>query len=75
MLTFATQTIANGTLTLTPEEPTSLQLALMGFAMLAIYAVFSGWRLQRKPAAVSFDAIGGPQYATEADEISTRRAA
>lgn len=75
MLTLATQTIANGTLTLTPEEPTSLQLALVGFATLAIYAVFSGWRLQRNQVAVGAEAHGGSQRATTAEEISTRRAA
>lgn len=52
MLTFASQTFAGGAWTLTPTEPTTLQLAVVGFAMLATYAAVTGWRPNRSTVAV-----------------------
>ena len=76
MLTFASQTFANGTWTLTPEEPTSLQLALVGFGALAIYAVMTGWRTRRTTAVASVPTTGQRAHEQgETESISTRRAA
>jgi hypothetical protein len=44
MLVLATQTFVNGTWNITPEEPATLQLALIGVGTLAVYAVLTGWR-------------------------------
>jgi hypothetical protein len=52
MLTFASQTFANGAWTLTPTEPTTIQLAVVGFAMLATYAAVTGWRPNRGTSVV-----------------------
>lgn len=51
MFTLASQTFAGGVWTLTPQEPATLQLAVVGCAMLATYAVVTGWRPTRKTAA------------------------
>ena len=75
MLTFAAQTIANSSTTLTPKEPATLTLALIGLGTLAIYAVFSHWRPRRATAAVSAKTSADLRQATAADEGTTRRAA
>jgi len=51
MLTLASQTFANGTWTITPAEPATLQLALVGLGTLAGYAVLTGWRTRRTQPA------------------------
>ena len=51
MLTLATQELVNGVWTLTPAEPATLELAVVGFAMLATYAVVAGWRPARNTVA------------------------
>jgi hypothetical protein len=48
MLIFASQTFANGAWNVTPEEPGTLTLALVGLGTLAFYAVMTGWRPTRK---------------------------
>jgi hypothetical protein len=48
MLIFASQTFANGIWNITPEEPATLTLALVGLGTLAFYAVITGWRPTRK---------------------------
>ncbi len=76
MLTFASQTFANGTWTITPAEPATLQLALVGLGTLAVYAILTGWRPGRtaavggSAAAKELTLVGG-----EAENIATRRAA
>ena len=76
MLTFASQTFANGTWTLTPEEPTSLQLALVGFGALAIYAVMTGWRTRRTTALASVTTTDQREQGQSGSRsVSTRRAA
>ena len=47
MWTIASQSFANGIWTITPEEPATLPLALVGIGTLAVYAVFAGWRPRR----------------------------
>ena len=42
MLTFATTAFSDGTWTITPDEPTSLSLALVGFGAIVVYAALSG---------------------------------
>jgi hypothetical protein len=44
MLTFATTAFSDGTWTITPDEPASLSLALIGFGAMVLYAALSGWR-------------------------------
>lgn len=44
MLTIAVESFANGILTITPEEPTTLQLMLAGLGTMAIYALWTSWR-------------------------------
>ena len=76
MLTVASQTFANGTWTISPAEPTTLQLALVGLGTLAVYAVLTGWRPGRTAAVV--DSAAGTElarFASEAGDITTRRAA
>jgi hypothetical protein len=76
MLTFASQTFANGTWTLTPEEPTSLQLALLGFGALVIFAAMTGWRTRRTTAVASVDTTGQREQGQGGSKrVSTRRAA
>jgi hypothetical protein len=53
MLTFPPQSFANGVWTLTPAEPTSMQLALIGFGSLAIYAMAMHRSTRRATAMVS----------------------
>ena len=76
MLTFASQTFANGTWTLTPEEPTSLQLALVGFGALAVFAMMTGWRTRRTTAVASVHTTSQREPGQGGTEsVSTRRAA
>ena len=76
MLTFASQTFANGAWTLTPEEPATLELALVGFGMLAIYAVVTGWRPGRTVVASSATVNAELHGESDGiDETTTRRAA
>lgn len=65
MLTLASQTFVDGVWTLTPEEPATLQLAVVGFAMLATYAVVTGWRPTRRPVKVRATIITEGQPTTE----------
>ncbi len=51
MLILASQTFANGVWNITPEEPGTLTLALVGLGTLAFYAVVTGWRPTRKTLA------------------------
>ena len=69
MLTFALQTFANGTWTITPKEPATLQLALVGLGTLAIYAVWTGWRPRRSAIDER------EQTVVESESPATRRAA
>jgi hypothetical protein len=48
MLTFASQTFANGIWTITPEEPATLPLVLVGLGTLAAYAAFAGCHVGRR---------------------------
>ena len=52
MLTLATQTFVDGLWILTPEEPSSLALAVAGMGTLAVYAALT-YRGVRRPAALS----------------------
>jgi hypothetical protein len=73
MLTLATQELVNGVWTLTPAEPATLELAVVGFAMLATYAVVAGWRPTRNTvAAKAQSSIEGRQPVLAE---TTRRAA
>jgi len=65
MLIFASQTFANGVWNVTPDEPGTLTLALVGLGTLAFYAVMTGWRPSRKALAV--DSASG----ADADAIAT----
>jgi hypothetical protein len=47
MMTFASQSFASGIWTITPEEPATLPLVLVGLGTLAVYAAFAGWRPRR----------------------------
>lgn len=51
MLTFAAQTLVDGTWIITPEEPASLSLVLVAVGTLAVYGVLSSRR--RQPAVTS----------------------
>ena len=73
MLTFASQSFAGGVWTLTPTEPTTLQLAVVGCAMLATYAVVTGWRPNRR--TVSLKARLTPETKQPAVTETIRRAA
>ena len=75
MLTFATQTFANGMWTLTPEEPATLELAVVGLGMLVTYAVVTGWRPARTTVAVKAKATGDVRQADGNPASTTRRAA
>lgn len=44
MLTIAAESFASGVLTITPEEPTTLQLISAGLGTVAIYALWTNWR-------------------------------
>ena len=67
MLIFASQTLAHGTWNITPEEPATLQLALVGLGTLAVYAVLTGWRPNRK--SLASDSTSGTEH--DSIEIST----
>jgi hypothetical protein len=69
MLTFASQTLANGTWTITPDEPATLQLALVGLGTLAIYAIWTDWR----PRRTAMDELGRTDG--ESESTTTRHAA
>ena len=73
MLTFASQTFANGAWTLTPTEPTTIQLAVVGFAMLATYAAVTGWRPNRRTVALKVRLTPEPKQPAVTETI--RRAA
>jgi hypothetical protein len=76
MLTIASQTFANGTWTITPAEPATLQIALVGLATLAVYAVVTGWRPGRTAVVARFDADNDlSQVAGGAEGTARRRAA
>ena len=75
MLTFATQTFADGTWTLMPEEPAALTLALVGLGTLAIYAIFSGWRPRRSSTFAAANESGDSIQTTAAGDSTTRQAA
>ena len=76
MLTFPSQTFANGTWTITPAEPATLQLALVGLGTLAVYAVLTGWRPGRTAAVTELDATTNlGQVASEAEGNAAKRAA
>jgi hypothetical protein len=69
MLTFASQTFANGIWTITPEEPATLPLLLVGLGTLAVYAAFAGWRPRRATAEARI------RHEQPSEPIVTRRAA
>jgi hypothetical protein len=76
MLIFASQTFAHGAWTLTPKEPATLELALVGLGMLAIYAAVTDWRPGRTMVAKS--AVVDSEVNRESDGIdatTTRQAA
>lgn len=76
MLILASQTFADGTWNVTPEEPATLTLALVGLGTLAFYAVMTGWRPTRKTLA-DVSASGVEDAAVESGAPGTiiRRAA
>jgi hypothetical protein len=76
MLTFASQAFANGTWTITPEEPATLQLALAGLGALAVYAALTGWRPRRTATIVNRTTVDERgQTSSEREGTTARRAA
>lgn len=73
MFILASQSFAGGVWTLTPEEPATLQLAVVGCAMLATYAVVTGWRPARKTVAAQAQPTTEAQPSKSVETI--RRAA
>ena len=69
MLTFASQSFAGGIWTITPEEPATMPLLLVGLGTLAVYAVISGWRPRRATIAVK------ARQTQPSEPVVTRRAA
>jgi hypothetical protein len=69
MLTVASQAISSGVGTITPDEPATLQLALVGLGMLAIYAAWTGWRPRRSAIDER------EQTVADSESPTTRRAA
>jgi hypothetical protein len=52
MSIFSTPLFADSIVTITPAEPATLQLALVGLVTLATYGVLSGWRFRKSTRAV-----------------------
>lgn len=74
MLTFATTAFSDGTWTITPEEPASLSLALLGFGAIVVYAALSGWR-SRPNATPAFESRVESKPTIEKHHRRGRRAA
>jgi hypothetical protein len=55
MTNLASLLLADGIVTITPAEPASLELALVGLGTLAAYAILSGWRPKRHTIAATND--------------------
>jgi hypothetical protein len=53
MVTTATLTFAAHSITIAPEEPASLSMALVGLGTLVAFAALSGWRRGRRRAHVA----------------------
>lgn len=76
MFTIASQSFANGIWTITPEEPATLPLALVGLGTLAVYAALMGWR-PRRTAAIADPTANDEcrQTHRECESTNTERAA
>jgi hypothetical protein len=61
MLTFAAQTFVDGAWTVTPEEPASLALALVGMGTVAVYGVLASRRRQAAAASATKSISGTDQ--------------
>lgn len=73
MATLASQSFVNGVWTLTPAEPAALQLAVVGLAMVATYAVVTSWRPSRTTVAAKAQQTLEQPQSTKKEKI--RRAA
>jgi len=74
MTNLASLLLADGVVTITPAEPASLELALIGLGTLAAYAIFGGWRPKRHTLAVTV-APDQAYPATTEHQAPVRRAA
>jgi hypothetical protein len=74
MTNLASLLLADGIVTITPAEPASLELALVGLGTLAAYAILSGWRPKRHTIAVTA-AKDHAHPATTEHQAPARRAA
>jgi hypothetical protein len=74
MTNLASLLLADGIVTITPAEPATLELALVGLGTLATYAILSGWRSKRHTIAVTA-AKDHARPATTEHQAPARRAA
>ena len=76
MFILASLAFPDSALTITPEEPATLQLAIVGLGTLAVYAVLTGWRPRKTMTVVAADPTAEIAPAsTPADDTVIRRAA
>jgi PEP-CTERM motif len=75
MWSLALQTLAASSVTLTPEEPATLELALVGVGTLAIYAILRGRRSRGTAAAESTATHRRLPVLGAGEEVAARRAA
>jgi hypothetical protein len=73
MTNLASLLLADGIVTITPAEPASLELALVGLGTLATYAILSGWRPKRNTIAIT--AANHEAHPTTEHQAPLRRAA